>query len=800
MAFGMYPDTILFIVGGFFAVLALVFVVYLIAFRKRSRVYAETLRQETETFDALTTSTAINRSTAVGSAGKSFGTNDLTEILDTNEFDPSVIRESYIIEYEIDGGAMSRTFVVRNKKLDNQWFLKFVSSKYGKLSSEEHILKLLNHVSLPKIVDVFYRAEGTYLIQTLVEGVSLDEIISPSIKLNHIVLEWFEQIAQALNYLHNLKSGAVFHLDLKPANIMVTHDNRLVLIDFGISRRVGDDASNAVTVKYAAPEQFGRLGGRIVQKYADVLHERFGQLPIGFEKWDVDARTDIYSLGVIMYELATGKLPTQKNKNALDNYVSRELSEIIQKCLNVNPDERYKSVGVLLEDLRKVKGAKLKMARVLLVRRFAAMAAVFSLVASAGCFATGYNVFASESAATIFSRPDVINVSLQQSSVFDIVREMPTGQTIQLDSSQIRWQPTGNNIAHIDGNRVTGLNIGSVTIAGNHRNGNILLDVRVVEPMHGIIEISQRYQIGRTVSIFAGTVGNNPARPDGTLATMDFFSPESITATPSGVLYISDAGVIRRIDGNTTETISIPREYIFITADMLRHSGNDLFIKTAPWVNLEERDVYAIARVRNDYLEKIFIADARNTAIEDFAFCTNGRLYFIERNAALGAVFLRSINPNNPNDVSMHYRLPEGSTSLAISNSGAVYIGNTIAGAIQVYLNGELRNFAGLANDRAFIDGSSPRFYSPQRLDYHSGYLYVWDFNTLRRIEANEHVAGEALTIVGIASPEYTRDPSGTHFPAEDITLPHGRLMDFAVTTHEILITDHKRGIVWRVD
>ena len=61
-------------------------------------------------------------------------------------------------------------------------------------------------------------------------------------------------------------------------------------------------------------------------------------------------------------------------------------------------------------------------------------------------------------------------------------------------------------------------------------------------------------------------------------------------------------------------------------------------------------------------------------------------------------------------------------------------------------------------------------------------------------------MAGEAITIAGITYPEYDDKPGGSSFSAEDIVLPHGRLMDIAVTNDEIFITDHKRGVIWHVE
>jgi len=824
MNFGMYPEIILFIAGGFFALVALTFVVYLIAFRKRSREYARVLEHETEIFDALTATATITQNRRLTSPSpsrnitedipisaphmsKTMGeTVDLfahagirhqyvpTGPQDSSGFDPSVIAHAYTIEREVGGGAMSRTFVVRNNKLGNLWFLKFISKMHGTLANEENILKLLNHSSLPRIVDVFHREHGVYLIVTLVEGIPLNMLEETEIKVNQYVLvDWFEQVAQALNYLHSIVPSPVFHLDLKPGNIMVTHDNRLVLVDFGIARHFGEGSSGAVTATYAAPEQFG---GRIPQKFAQLMYERFGMLPPESARWYIDARTDIFSLGVIMFELATGQSPTQRNMKILTNHVSRDIAAVIHKCLSVDPAGRYHSVVELLEALRKVKGSKIKMARSLFMRRIASVAAVAAVVLSVGFFAGGYNVFAFENAATLASQPDIVTVSLQQSTAVSIERHLQDGTITHMDSTQIIWEASRDNIAHIDGGRVTGMNIGETIITGRHRNSDVRLNVRVVEPMDGMIQISQRFQVGRTASVFAGTATRE--RVDGNMQAMNFFSPESMTITESGAIYLTDAGVIRRISGGAAETIH--KDLNFISADMIRSRGNDIYILTAPWQEVDGRYVTGIARIAEGIVEIIYESDAVHTAIEDFTFGPDGLLYFILRNEGLGVIFLKTMDTRAPNNINIVTPLPAGSTSLTTATDGAVYIGNTTTGVIQVFINGELRNFAGLAYDLAFIDGTSPRFYSPQRLTYHTGYLYIWDFNTLRRIQANRGIAGEAISIAGMASPVYDRELSRTVFAAEDVILPHGRLIDIAVLDNGILISDHKRGVIWHVN
>ena len=818
----MYPDTVLFIIGFIFAAAMLFFAAYFLSSRRRSRVYTEVLKQESERFDAITATMFMESGAASSSAAFSnanisaaatetehvrhhYDTERLiaSEVTPTGDraretrftgaFDPYAISAAYAIEREIGGGAMSRTFQVKNLKLGNPWFMKFIPREYGGLANEVNILKLLNHAGLPRIVDVFHREEGVYIIETLVEGVPLDKFNKSGSKASqYILIDWFEQTAQALKYLHGMRPSPIYHLDLKPGNIMVTHDNRLVLVDFGIARLFGENSVGAVTATYAAPEQFG---GKIPQKYEPLINARFGGVHELKNYGACDARTDIYSLGVIMFELATGQLPVLRNLNALKNTVSDELRAIILKCIAPDPEGRYQSADKLLDDLRRVKGTKLKMARLLLTRRLAAAAASVSLLISGGTFAGGYYIYNEESAATVAAQPEIVTVSLQQSSEFSVSKHMADGRVVYVDNEQMTWEYSKDNIARIDGGRVSGINEGQTVIRGYYRNKTVALTVRVVRPVDGLTEISQRYSPGHYVELYAG--GSTRVRVDGQLASADFISPESITAADDGTIYVCDAGEIRAISGGAVSTVKIPADYI--KASKIRSYDSEIYILSDPWQD-GDRYFYALLRLGGAGAQALYIADAMYTAVEDFCFDEDGLLYFIDRNEGLGGVFLKTLDLYDVEDIKTLCTLPPGSASVSVSSDGYAYIGNKDDGVIMVYDGRDLEYFAGIAGERAFIDGSSPRFYSPQRLQHSSGSLYIWDFNTLRRIDARRGVAGDCITLAGMASPEFDMELDDARTRAEDVVLPFGSLMDFAVTRRGVLISDPKRGVIWIVD
>ncbi|MCK4819619.1 serine/threonine protein kinase, partial [bacterium] len=151
------------------------------------------------------------------------------------------------------------------------------------------------------------------------------------------------QVAQGLAKAHQ---KGIIHRDIKPANIMVTNDGIVKILDFGLAKLSGQtmltkEGTTLGTISYMSPEQ--TRGG------------------------SVDQRTDIWSLGVILYEMLTGELPfrgeydqaviysilnedPQPNEN-----IPPEFQQIIDKTLSKNPDDRYKKIDEIFEDLESVK-------------------------------------------------------------------------------------------------------------------------------------------------------------------------------------------------------------------------------------------------------------------------------------------------------------------------------------------------------------------------------------------------------------------------------------------------------------
>jgi len=814
----LYTDQILILIGVLSSAIFIFLLVYLFVSRKKSRLFTTILSKETEALQTISSSfTQFQTTTPSVHLGDDFtgeeatmlmddlldgisATTQSTQVLGTlpikpvSDFNPDILKGQYTILGEIEGGGMSRVFLARKDNTGNDWIIKYVPTAIGELTNEAEILKSLNHISLPKIIDIFNDETGLYIVESYIEGMGLNRILKANSGGVHefVVSDWAIQLAQVLANLHRQTPLPILHLDLKPSNVISTYDNKLVLIDFGISRwQSGVTETMGVTVSYAAPEQLKRLRGKALE----ITNKRFGEggLPDERMKWKIDERTDIYSLGIILFEAAVGHIPTFDTMDRLKNCVSRELCKIIYKCLEINPTNRYQTVEDLLTDLNRQRlNAKPAMVKTLIVRKTAKFASVASIALAFFGFAMGWTIMQREINAAMFINPEILMVSLHQSSEVQINRLLPNSDdALPMNPADLVWGFTADNIAQVDGNRVIGLNIGETVIQGRYRNAEISLMVNVIEPMDGLIDISLRFQPGGFVSLFAGT--SYRATRDGNLTNIDFVSPESMAVAANGAVYIADAGRLRRLYNGVAETIELSPA--FIRPHLVRTHGNEVYILTSPWQDGAEY-FYGIIRITEYGGEGFFLGDAMHTAVRDF-YVADGMIYLIARNDGVGGTFLNIISTQNPDDFRTLIELPEGISAIAVAN-GRVYLADSEQGTIMYYQNGSITHLAGVAGELAFIDGNAPLFYRPTRIKYFNNALYVWDFNVLRRLSLENGAVREAITKAGVASPVYDLDDFGGG-AAESIVLPFSHLADFLHFDDGILLSDPKRGVVWLV-
>lgn len=274
-----------------------------------------------------------------------------------------VIDGKYQILSLIGEGGMSRVWLARDTRLLKTWAVKEVGRTakdannevvVQSLMAEAELMKKLDHPALPRIVDIIEDGKTIYVVMDLVEGESLKDVLNGRQRPfgQEDVIEWGIQLCDVLEYLHT-RTPPVIYRDMKPSNVMLREDGTVKLIDFGIAREYkegkGEDTKMLGTHGYAAPEQLTKN----IQS---------------------DARTDVYSLGVTLHHLVTGRGPLQDTVIRPIRQINPQLSEglehIISKAVQQDPAKRYQSCAEMSYDLqhyekltegyRSVQKAKLK--------------------------------------------------------------------------------------------------------------------------------------------------------------------------------------------------------------------------------------------------------------------------------------------------------------------------------------------------------------------------------------------------------------------------------------------------------
>jgi len=195
----------------------------------------------------------------------------------------------------------------------------------------------LKHPGIVPVFDVGHDGDSCFIVSEFVEGGSLGDQLSRNPPTQQQAVRWVAEIADALEYAH---LHGVVHRDIKPANILIDHHGRALLADFGIAQsanKAGQEALSLGTLRYMSPEQ---LEGR-----------------------EVDARSDIFSLGVVLHEVLTGKLPySSVEPNILRREIvagakvenlPADLKRICEKALHRQPHQRHMSAAHFAAELRK---------------------------------------------------------------------------------------------------------------------------------------------------------------------------------------------------------------------------------------------------------------------------------------------------------------------------------------------------------------------------------------------------------------------------------------------------------------
>ena len=238
---------------------------------------------------------------------------------------------------QIGAGGMATVYKGVQLSLNRPVAIKVLSEQLiddreilDRFNQESFIISRLHHPNIIQVIDRGMTEKGMpYFVMDFIQGQDLRfKVNENSVDVNR-KLDYCIQICKALAYAHN---NGVIHRDIKPANILVTEDHRVKILDFGIAqlRRMDSEKTRNDLVMgslgYMSPEQQTSSASITLQ-------------------------SDIYSLGVLMYELFTGSLPMGKfeDPSAIDPILSKGLDEIILKCLNPWPEDRPKNADEVKE-------------------------------------------------------------------------------------------------------------------------------------------------------------------------------------------------------------------------------------------------------------------------------------------------------------------------------------------------------------------------------------------------------------------------------------------------------------------
>ncbi|HET6861783.1 MAG TPA: protein kinase, partial [Pyrinomonadaceae bacterium] len=282
------------------------------------------------------------------------------------ELRPGQRIESYEIITFINRGGMGEVYLAQDKRLNRKVALKILPASFTRdtdrlrrFEQEARAASALNHPNIITIYEILQTDSNHVIVTEFVEGETLRQRLSRTSLRLADAIDIASQIADALSAAH--KAG-IIHRDIKPENVMLRPDGYIKVLDFGLAK-LNEDVSQAVALE--APTMQVRTGSGIVIGTAGYMS------PEQARGVTVDERSDIFSLGTVMYEMVGRRKPfdgeTPSDTLAailktepptllqLDARVPAELNRIVTKSLRKDREERYQVVKDLLLDLRALK-------------------------------------------------------------------------------------------------------------------------------------------------------------------------------------------------------------------------------------------------------------------------------------------------------------------------------------------------------------------------------------------------------------------------------------------------------------
>lgn len=264
-----------------------------------------------------------------------------------------LIDSRYILFRHVASGGMADIYEAQDVILNKPVALKFLKEKYladvdaiEQFKNESRFVSIFNHPNILHIYNVGEYNDRLYVSYELLKGKTIKDILDSRGKLSiDEALDYMSQILLGVSEIHSL---GVLHNDLKPDNLYLLYDGTVRIVDFGAATHISSKQEKHIlgTINYLSPEV--------------ILNKKYSVC------------SDLYSLGIIFYELLSGEVPfyiedskdilKSRNKdqivNIKENYLgvnSKDINYIINKAISYNTNNRYKSATEFLNDINKLK-------------------------------------------------------------------------------------------------------------------------------------------------------------------------------------------------------------------------------------------------------------------------------------------------------------------------------------------------------------------------------------------------------------------------------------------------------------
>lgn len=270
--------------------------------------------------------------------------------METNQGVPQILNNRYQLVERIGNGGMAAVYKAQDLVLGRVVAVKLLHAGLigdtlflDKFRKEAHAVANLTHPNIVTVHDIGQDGDRHYIVMEYVEGTTLKQVVrnQPPNRPIPIIrtLDLAIQICAGLGYAH--RAGLV-HCDVKPQNVLVRRDDTVKVTDFGIARAMSEATSHSKELVWGTPQYFSP-------------EQAMGK--------PATPASDVYSIGIILFELLTGQLPfTADNQTAIalkhinepappliqfNRAVAASLQEIVSKTISKNPDDRYQTAGQL---------------------------------------------------------------------------------------------------------------------------------------------------------------------------------------------------------------------------------------------------------------------------------------------------------------------------------------------------------------------------------------------------------------------------------------------------------------------